>query len=384
MSSASSPVVEILPQGRRIALLQIVLFKIFYLGLLLLALKVSPDLDEWAYENNLGRWPVTGEPTLATYWATWDAAHYLQLAEQGYEKGRPRCAFYPLWPALIAAIHQLGIPTALVGVLLSNVFSGLAAWLFFLFAERKTGTLAASMALTLLLVFPGSLFFQFPYTESLFLFLLMGLVLSLENENNVGVVLCALLLPLTRPSGQFLLLPLTFIVWTRRSRLSVTALLALLAGIGGYYGFMWLMTGNALEGVQAQHFWRQNRALSGSLLMRPVESVQAFFNVTAWHGYTGSLLDRLMFLAFCAGLPWLWRRNKEWFWWAVALGLAPGLFNSFVSFIRFAGVIWPLVILSGEWLSQTKRPLLPGVVFFVAAMLHLWLLWEHVNFRWAG
>ena len=26
------------------------------------------------------------------------------------------------------------------------------------------------------------------------------------------------------------------------------------------------MTGNALEGVQAQHFWRQNRALSGSLL----------------------------------------------------------------------------------------------------------------------
>ena len=384
MSSGFAPTAGVLPQGRRLAALQIVLFKVFYLGLLLIALKVSPDLDQWAYENNLGRWPLTGQPTLATHWTTWDAAHYLQVAEQGYAKGQPRCAFYPLWPALIAVIHQVGVPTALAGVLLSNVFSGVAAWLFFLYAERKSGTLAASLALTLLLLFPGSLFFQFPYTESLFLLLLMGLVLSLEGGNTVGLILCAFLLPLTRPSGQFLVVPLAYLVWTQRSRQSVTALVALLVGIGSYYGFMGLMTGNPLEGVQAQHFWRQNRALSGSLLLRPLESIQAFFNVTTWHGYTGSLLDRLIFLGFCAGLPWLWRRNKEWFWWAVALGLAPALFNSFVSFLRFASVVWPLFILLGERLVRLKQPWLLAAVFFPAVTLHLWLLWEHVNFRWAG
>ena len=38
MSPESAPTVGVLPQGRRWAALQIVLFKVFYLGLLLLAL----------------------------------------------------------------------------------------------------------------------------------------------------------------------------------------------------------------------------------------------------------------------------------------------------------------------------------------------------------
>ncbi|MCZ7639554.1 MAG: mannosyltransferase family protein [Verrucomicrobia bacterium] len=115
-----------------------------------------------------GRW--------ARHVATWDAEHYLYLSCHGYGPGVRSVAFYPLWPLLVRALAPLaGGDHLLAGLVLANLLS-LAGWvLFHRLCARRFGERTADLALTLLVAFPGALFFQFLYTEALFFLLLMGL-----------------------------------------------------------------------------------------------------------------------------------------------------------------------------------------------------------------
>ena len=54
------------------------------------------------------RWPTNAAPTFESHFATWDAAHYLLLATQGYAEGIRPCAFYALGPLLWRVIIALG------------------------------------------------------------------------------------------------------------------------------------------------------------------------------------------------------------------------------------------------------------------------------------
>jgi len=97
------------------------------------------------------------------------------LSQGGYAAGDRACAFYPLWPLAIRAATPLAGGDPLVaGLVLSNGAS-LAAWaMFYTAVGRRWGPAAAGWALALLVSFPGALFFQFPYTESLFLLGVVG------------------------------------------------------------------------------------------------------------------------------------------------------------------------------------------------------------------
>ena len=132
------------------------------------------DFDEGKFYGMRARWPRDGNPVLASHFATWDAAHYLYLSEVGYAKDVKSCAFYPLWPLLVRGFAPLlGGSHVLTGLVLANAFS-LAAWaLFHRLVARRWGESAANWALAFLIAFPGALFFQFNYTESLFLLLVL-------------------------------------------------------------------------------------------------------------------------------------------------------------------------------------------------------------------
>lgn len=139
------------------------------------------DVDKFYAVN--ARWPREGDPIFASHFATWDAAHYLYLSEVGYQRHVPSCAFYPLWPLLVRwAAPLAGGSHLIAGLVLSNLFS-LAAWvLLYERVRRRWGKSVASWALVFLISFPGSLFFQFHYTESLFFLLVMLLWWGLEER----------------------------------------------------------------------------------------------------------------------------------------------------------------------------------------------------------
>ena len=110
-------------------------------------------------------------PTQATRLSTWDAQHYLFLATEGYHAGQRSITFFPLFPWLIRLTAALpGIGPLAAALLVANALSIAAILLLHRFLEQRHPGAGADSVL-LLLAFPGALFFHFPYTESLFLFL---------------------------------------------------------------------------------------------------------------------------------------------------------------------------------------------------------------------
>ncbi|MBE0542611.1 MAG: hypothetical protein IH623_14725 [Verrucomicrobia bacterium] len=143
-----------------------------------------------------------------------DSAHYLRLSRDGYEVGSPSCAFYPLWPAVLRVGTVItGNRPVLAAVLLANALSLVGLWLLYRLVERRCGAAVSRDSLILLLAFPGALFFSFPYTESLYLVLLMLFFWSLELRRWWWLALAGFLLPLARPVGVFIVLPLAWFLF---------------------------------------------------------------------------------------------------------------------------------------------------------------------------
>lgn len=376
------------------------------------------------------RWPQQGEAVFLSHFATWDAAHYLLLAELGYAKGAASCAFYPLLPMILRASWKLsGANPAIVGLVLCNLCS-LAAWtLFHRLVARRWGETAAWWALLFLIVYPGSLFFQFIYTESLFLLLLMGVWWGLETGRSGRAAVCAGLLPLCRGVGAFAVLPLAWHALRtarprgmerRQPRLRPPATAALSMPDGAekgpgtgssrprsglaenlafrhwrpwvvagmpvlgwcvYLGLMWHWTGNPFEGFEAQKRWGVHSVAN---LWDVPKFLTGFLSAREWHAFKGSFLDRCVFVLFLYTLPVLWRLDKGLWTWALVLGVLPAMSGTFTSFIRFASCAFPMFVALGVVLSRPTRRWWGAGLLAVFLVLHAVLVWQYVNFRWAG
>jgi len=397
------------------------------------------DASPWCETEYTKPWSGGSPPVFERHFATADGRDYLLLSEFGYARNSPLCVFYPLWPLIIRAGASVSSGNHLIAALvLSNLFS-LCGWvLFYRLAEHRWGRETAFWALIFLVAFPGSLFFQFGYTESLFLFLLMGLWWGLEKQRYELAGVFAFLLPLCRGNGVFAILPLAWLAnntvlqnllirrrgqqtcrasqcWlssspTREksatehpatevpcrngSNIPQNADLAKtrpgtpvwlvgmpLLGWGLYLTLMWHWTGNPFEGFDAQHRWGSHSVQN---LWSLPDFIATFFLPTAWHDYTGSLLDRCTFCLLLYTLPVLWRLDKVLLFWAVVLGIVPAMSGLFTSYTRYASCVFPLFIALGFVLSRKRWRRARIGLLTAFAILHTILLWRHVNFQWAG
>jgi len=327
---------------------------------------------------------------------------------------------------LTGASHQVA------GLLLANLFS-LGGWLLFhRAAARRFGERTADGALALLVAFPGALFFQFLYSESLFFLLIMVLWRELEGRRYRWAWAAAFLAPLARGVGAFAVLPLAWHAWNvappgwrerlrargrsaeagaagearsegsdgnaaedgrpgrragrpglRRKAAWAPWLLAGMpvAGWAAYLGLMWIWTGDPFSGMRAQRFWGVHAI--GNLWDVP-KFVSGFFNVTVWHGFTGSVLDRIGFLFALYAAPMLWRRARDLLPWWVALAVLPAMSGTFVSFLRFESCAFPVFLAWAGFFTGLKRRWPLALFLAVSAGLHGALLWRFVNYRWAG
>jgi hypothetical protein len=398
------------PNGLQIAG-YLLLFKTTYFALLTAGLLLWPGPNENPYSNR------PSSTSLKSRFSATDGRAYLLLSREGYKQSTAECAFYPLYPLSIRWASAItGCDDVLVAIVLSNLFSTAAFVFFFKVAARRFGETAAVLALALLLAFPGSLFFQFIYTESLFLLLLMLLLLGLD-ENHCGMALAAaFLLPLTRAVGIFCVFPLLWHVlftpppawwlglarrsgWvgpimrfigprgadssilTWRGAQSVLLVMAPLLGWLTYFLLMWKWTGNPFEGMDAQKQFGGVQSIHH--LFEPIRFVTQLFSPTEWHAFRGSLLDRCVFILLIYCLPLIWKLDKSWCIWAFFLGVVPAVSGGFTSYTRFASVVFPLFIALGVFLSKPGR-WCRCLVLATFAILHLVLVWRFVNFKWAG
>jgi hypothetical protein len=387
-------------------------------------------------------WPPDAPgPTRLSTFAAWDGAHYLKIATTGYEKGWATCAFYPLWPGLIRAASAVTrLNPALVGLLLANVLSLAGFAVFYRLADEFHGRRMANVSLLLLLASPGALFFNVIYTESLFLLLISLFFLFLLRGHYGRAAAVGFFLPLTKAVGIFCLAPFAWELLrskaeSRKQKTEMTAgksaisnqpsavdfaafapscgnpelassqsamagnsqlathnsqivwrrfawLLVPLLGYATYFFIMYQSTGNPWEGFDAQRFFVNHPSLKN--IVNFSAAWHSLLDCRSFHAMLTSVLDRSFLILFLGSLPFIWRLNRSYFWYALLAGLVPALSMWFLSYTRHVMACLPLFIALGQALQAPARRWLLAYYVALMAGIQIVLFARFLTFDWAG
>lgn len=385
----------------RLVFLLIVSFKVAYWIILSIALNIWGDAD---FFYTL-MWPKFIKPDYLSLFIAYDGAYYISISEGGYESGLRECAFYPLWPLLINSVSSLfGSNRIVTGLILANILSTVGWACLYTIVAKQWGEKIGIWSVVFMATFPGSLFFQFVYSESLFLVLVLLLWWTLQKNSLVYAFAVALLLPLTRAIGVFCLIPIFLhavvsngIIVPIRSQMfkhrddllqakvikSKQTWLVLIAPFLGWFCYLLLMsisTGNPFEGFKAQEFWEVHSI--GNLLNIP-KFIFNWLTPSAFHDYTGSLLDRGVFLLVVYCLLVLWKLEKSLISWVYVLAIIPAMSGMFTSFTRFMCVAFPVFIALSAYVTS-KHPYIRYCILAIFIILHAFLVWRYANYQWAG
>jgi hypothetical protein len=145
----------------------------------------------------------TPAPSLTTtrFWHNlnrWDAGWYQTIVTRGYQADN--ATFFPLYPiALQLFIPLFAAPAAFVNAaLIVSILTILAITWLLLALAKHDHIPEPSLAVLLCLFFPTAFFLAAPYSESLFIALLLGFVLALKKQRFNLAFGLGILLGLTR------------------------------------------------------------------------------------------------------------------------------------------------------------------------------------------
>jgi hypothetical protein len=201
-------------------------------------------------------------------WHKWDARWYERVALHGYgfelhtPQGQAAAAFFPLYPLLVGGLLTI-LPLGSffwVGSAVSTLCTLAACAL--LVQVLTTAADQARRVLLVLLTGAGSFYFSIPYTEGLFLLLVVLAMVLTQRREYVWAGLIAGLAAVTRPQGLALVAIPAIACWldaslTRRSRwarLAATGALCA-APVAMYMIFLAEMQGSAYAFVERQAMW---------------------------------------------------------------------------------------------------------------------------------
>jgi hypothetical protein len=217
-------------------------------------------------------WPAAslthGWHNLFTAWERLDALWFLKIAAHGYSKTDASAAFFPLYPLLTRSLAFVigGHPFA-AALLISNASFLGALMVLYLLTRKELSDEIARRAVLYMAVFPTAFFFLAPYSESLFLLLVLLSFWGARRGKWAMAGVAAALAALTRNLGVVLALPLAIeaIQQARGSRTS------------------------DVEGKAASGRWRPPRGLAWAL----APPFATFLYLWSWKRYSGDFLAPL-------------------------------------------------------------------------------------------
>jgi hypothetical protein len=342
-------------------------------------------------------------PGALSIWNRWDAVWYVGIAQHGYYYSpvdQSSANFFPLLPALM---WLLGQPLALVdpaqpyllaGMLISWLsFAGAAIALYRLALDYFDGSTAYG-AVLLLAVFPFGYFFGAPYTESLFLLLVLLTFLAIERHWWWLGAVAALLASATRSPGLLLLpcLALAFALdWRERARRfdwrAVRDALSLVVpplGTLAYMAYSWWLFDAPLAYVTTSEAgWRRGHLRLDGV----VQGLQLLMLPWTWLD-SGELkpvlfgIYALLTAVFLWSLPAVWRLlGPVYAFYAGASILVPILTtDQMVSEGRYLSVVFPSFIVCAAALRDRPRAR-EALIAASAAALALFTVLYVLNFE---
>ncbi|MGI5845263.1 MAG: mannosyltransferase family protein [Candidatus Xenobium sp.] len=308
---------------------------------------------------------------LLSVWERSDALWYAHLALEGYGAAAPSTAFMPLYPGLIRALSWFGLSPLGAGLLVSNVAFLLALVALFRLARRDFGPEVARQAVWYQAIFPASFFLLAPYTESLFLALAVGALLTARQGRWRWAGLLGGLLSATRTVG-ILILPALFLEFlsARRRGHGAPWLQVLWLGLVpvGLLGVMLLQaqaTGDPLAFLQAQDGWQRQFTWPWLTIWGGLRQGFEFAGVADGGIYLFEAMAALYALVLGIGLL----RMPACYGTLAFLSLlvpllAPYPGNLLMSLPRFVAVVFPLHLVLARWTSAR-----PGVEALVRTLM---------------
>lgn len=353
-----------------------------------LAVKAIFFVFAWQAYQLIANKPVGGITALLGMLSRWDAESFLNIAENGYAtegKHRFLLAFLPLYPLLTKLVSLIFGNYIVSAVIVSTIASIAAALFFRLLVRLDHPERMAQAAVFFLFIFPTSLFLHIPYTEALFLALVVGSFWAARSNKWLVAGILGFLACFTRINGVVLVPALMFEAWEQyRVRREVHKRWAylLIAPLGfiAYLGVNIYVAGTAFKFLdyQRENWFKYMRFPYHGVL----EKVNTFLEQPPENANLYGFQELLFIaigLAFII-LGWKHMRNSYRVW--MVLNWLLFISTSFIlSVPRYTLTLFPMFILMA--LAARRRPVL-GTLFTVWSLMYLGLFTARfVNGGWA-
>jgi hypothetical protein len=153
---------------------------------------------------------LTDPHRILDIWNHWDAPHYLDLARYGYNADGPGdvplfIVFYPLYPWLTGAVNAVLRDPVVSGFFVTTIASLFVAPLLARLVGREFGASVGRNAAWFLLIFPTAFVLHIPYTEAVFMAVLLGSFLAVRNGHWWLAGILGALATLARVNGLILI-----------------------------------------------------------------------------------------------------------------------------------------------------------------------------------
>ena len=296
--------------------------------------------------------PVSAEGSFLEIWKRWDAVHYLKIAETGYTAvgdDRFLIVFFPLYPLLVRSFSYITGNYLVAAFFVTTIASIAVALLFRQLVKLDQPEKTARLAVLFLFIFPTSYFLHIPYTESLFLALVIGSFLAARKRFWLTASILGALACMTRVNGLVLVFALAFEVWdeyreTREFNRAWLFLGLIPAGFSVYLTLNYFVTGSPTTFLeyQREHWQRYFRVPWEGIY----ESYKRMFNPNIVHAQLYGVQEMLfVVIGFAATVVGWSRLRNSYRAWMVANWLMFVSTSFVLSVPRYTLTLFPLFIL---------------------------------------
>ena len=324
-------------------------------------------------------------------WTEWDAGHYLRIAKVGYRPhGLPNddplfIVFFPGYPAVVKVVSFAVRNLVVSGLVVSALASVGAGWLLYKLVRIDADHDEAWRAVVLLFSFPTAFFLAAPYSEAMFLFVVLAAVYAARTNRWLLSGLAGAVATATRVAGVALLPALVFAAFTSGRAWSVRARRFALVGFSGTGLAAYLVINQV---VHHDAFWFLNVQRS-HWYQRPVPPWEPIIGAAREliagqrdSSYTVIFASRLTAFAFAVPMlvlatRWLRRADAIYGWAAL---LIVGSTSWLISLPRYLLPIYPIFLVEAK-LTRSRRVFVPIVV--AGSVVQAWLFWRYVRADWA-
>jgi hypothetical protein len=330
-----------------------------------------------------------GVDHLGSILGRWDANWYTAIATSGYHwsgdhRAENSVVFFPAYPMLM----RLGAwitraDPAYVGFFLSMCAFAWALVYVFRLARDDFRLDAPAAAVSMLAWYPFAVFFGAVYAESLFLLALAGCFYHAARRERWRSAAWVLLASLTKPSGFFMVAPLSVLflvrwwresgngwrLWrdrdARRAALADALILVVpLLGVAGYSLFLWRLTGDPLAWLHGQEAWGRTAQSPLARLYSGYETIAANGVIRTLMIWPADSLNTLATLFALAAIIPVWRRLGVAYAVLIFVVVVPPLLaGGVLSMGRFTSCLFPVFI----WLAAAVPARHRGTVYAVFA-----------------